>query len=169
MCLLQSKPIPVSSRYAANANASADANALIPWLKNLSSGSSSTSSKFPHHLYIHGGSISAPVTPPLSSPTARTPRLKNDWDDTTGGPASPTFSLVSANPFGFKEEVLAGGGSRMWTPGQSGTCSPAVAAGSDHTADVPMADGIAADSPLGALEPDKRTEGKLTLGLMVWL
>ncbi|XP_034698454.1 BES1/BZR1 homolog protein 4-like isoform X2 [Vitis riparia] len=181
-------PSPVSSRYAANANVSADANALIPWLKNLSSGSSSTSSKFPHHLYIHGGSISAPVTPPLSSPTARTPRLKNDWDDTTGGPgwagqryflpsstppspgrqvhpdsgwfagmqipqggpASPTFSLVSANPFGFKEEVLAGGGSRMWTPGQSGTCSPAVAAGSDHTADVPMADGIAAEFAFGS-------------------
>ncbi|RVW19778.1 BES1/BZR1-like protein 4 [Vitis vinifera] len=67
-----------------------------------------------------------------------------------GGPASPTFSLVSANPFGFKEEVLAGGGSRMWTPGQSGTCSPAVAAGSDHTADVPMADGIAAEFAFGS-------------------
>jgi len=166
-------PSPVSSSYAANANV--DDNSLLPWLKNLSSASSS---KFPH-LYIHGGSISAPVTPPLSSPTARTPRIKTGWEDQPihpgwcgqhylpsstppspgrqivpdpgwfagirlpqGGPTSPTFSLVASNPFGFKEEALAGGGSRMWTPGQSGTCSPAIAAGSDHTADIPMAEVI---------------------------
>ncbi|XP_061984040.1 BES1/BZR1 homolog protein 4-like isoform X2 [Populus nigra] len=166
-------PSPVSSSYAANANV--DDNSLLPWLKNLSSASSS---KLPH-LYIHGGSISAPVTPPLSSPTARTPRIKTGWEDQPthpgwcgqhylpsstppspgrqiipdpgwfagirlpqGGPTSPTFSLVASNPFGFKEEALAGGGSRMWTPGQSGTCSPAIAAGSDHTADIPMAEVI---------------------------
>ena len=166
-------PSPVSSSYAANANV--DDNSLLPWLKNLSSASSS---KLPH-LYIHGGSISAPVTPPLSSPTARTPRIKAGWEDQPihpgwcgqhylpsstppspgrqivpdpgwfagirlpqGGPTSPTFSLVASNPFGFKEEALAGGGSRMWTPGQSGTCSPAIAAGSDHTADIPMAEVI---------------------------
>ncbi|PNT59038.1 hypothetical protein POPTR_001G386900v4 [Populus trichocarpa] len=174
-------PSPASSSYAANANM--DCNSLIPWLKNLSSASSSaSSSKFPH-LYIHGGSISAPVTPPLSSPTARTARIKADWEDQSirpgwggqhysflpsstppspgrqivpdpewfrgvrmpqGGPTSPTFSLVASNPFGFKEEAFGGGGSnggsRMWTPGQSGTCSPAIAAGSDHTADIPMAE-----------------------------
>ncbi|XP_058095484.1 BES1/BZR1 homolog protein 4-like [Magnolia sinica] len=181
-------PSPASSSYAANANA--DPNSLIPWLKNLSSASSSaSSSKLPHHLYIHGGSISAPVTPPLSSPTARTPRIKTDWDDPTaapswdsshnypflpsstppspgrqilpdsrwlsgihippGGPSSPTFSLVSANPFGFKEEVLAGGGSRMWTPGQSGTCSPALAGTPNHT-DVQMSDGVSDEFAFGS-------------------
>ncbi|XP_011044050.1 PREDICTED: BES1/BZR1 homolog protein 4-like [Populus euphratica] len=166
-------PSSVSSSYAANANV--DDNSLLPWLKNLSSASSS---KLPH-LYIHGGSISAPVTPPLSSPTARTPRIKAGWEDQPihpgwcgqhylpsstppspgrqivpdpgwfagirlpqGGPTSPTFSLVAPNSFGFKEEAFAGGGSRMWTPGQSGTCSPAIAAGSDHTADIPMAEVI---------------------------
>eukprot|EP00268_Persea_americana_P021661 TRINITY_DN2157_c2_g2_i3.p1 TRINITY_DN2157_c2_g2~~TRINITY_DN2157_c2_g2_i3.p1 ORF type:complete len:348 (+),score=53.33 TRINITY_DN2157_c2_g2_i3:378-1421(+) len=171
-------PSPASS-YAANGNTSADPNSLIPWLKNLSSSSSSaSSSKLPHHLYIHAGSISAPVTPPLSSPTARTPRIKTDWDDSsaapspwgnhysflpsstppspgrqvlpdsgwlagirlpTVGPSSPTFSLVSSNPFGYKEEALAGSGSRMWTPGQSGTCSPAVT-GAPIPADVHMSD-----------------------------
>ncbi|KAI3719102.1 hypothetical protein L6452_19992 [Arctium lappa] len=57
-----------------------DPNSLIPWLKNLSSSnSSSSSSKFPHHLYMGGStSISAPVTPPLSSPTCGTPRLMDD-------------------------------------------------------------------------------------------
>lgn len=30
----------------------------------------------------------------------------------------------------------------MWTPGQSGTCSPAIPAGADHTADVPMREAI---------------------------
>ncbi|KAK7857040.1 BES1/BZR1 homolog protein 4 isoform X2 [Quercus suber] len=182
-------PSPVSSRYAANAKGNADADSLIPWLKNLSSSSSSASSKLPYHLNVHGGSISAPVTPPLSSPTARTPRTKNDWDDTTvapswagqhysflpsstppspgrqglpdsrwlagiqipqSGPSSPTFSLVSPNPFGFMEEAFSGGGSRMWTPGQSGTCSPAIPAGIDHTSDVPMSDGIAAEFAFGS-------------------
>lgn len=67
------------------------------------------------------------------------------------GPSSPTFSLVSRNPFGVREEALSGAGSRMWTPGQSGTCSPAVAAGTDHTADVPMSDGnMAAEFAFGS-------------------
>ncbi|KAF5944528.1 hypothetical protein HYC85_018605 [Camellia sinensis] len=178
-------PSPISSPYAANAISNGDANSLIPWLKNLSSGGSS---KLPHHLYIHGSSISAPVTPPLSSPTARTPRMNDNWDDRTAsapwaaqhqtflpsstpqspgyhtppdsgwlsgvqtpqdGPSSPTFSLVASNPFGFKEAFL-GGGSRMWTPGQSGTCSPAIAAGCDQTSDVPMSDGIAAEFAFGS-------------------
>ncbi|OVA16133.1 BZR1 [Macleaya cordata] len=180
-------PSPARSPYAANANGNADGNSLIPWLKNLSSSSSSaSSSKLPHHLYIPSGSISAPVTPPLSSPTARSPRIKTDWEDTTagpawgghrysflpsstppspgrqilpdsgwlagiqlptGGPSSPTFSLVRPNPFGFKEEAVAGGGSRMWTPGQSGTCSP-VMAGASH--DVPMADVVSDEFAFGS-------------------
>lgn len=77
---------PASSSYIATANNSingADANSLIPWLKNLSSASSSGPSKILHQhpFYMHGGSISAPVTPPLSSPTASTPQIKSDWDD----------------------------------------------------------------------------------------
>lgn len=128
---------------------------------------------------MHGGSISAPITPPLSSPTARSPRIKTDWEDTstvlawgkqpysylhsstppspgrqiipdsswfagmrlpTGGPASPTFSLVAPNPFGIKDETMSAGGSRMWTPGQSGTCSPVVP-GAHTPNDVQMVDG----------------------------
>ncbi|PSS02981.1 BES1/BZR1 protein, partial [Actinidia chinensis var. chinensis] len=172
-------PSPVSSRYAANDISNADANSLIPWLKNLSP-SSSGLSKLPHHLYLSVGSMSAPVTPPLSSPTARSPRMKVNWDDPTPGaawagqrhpflpsstppspgwlsgvqtpqegPTSPTFSLVSPNPFGFRE-ALSNGGSRMWTPGQSGTCSPVVAGGFDQTADIPMSDGIAAEFAFGS-------------------
>lgn len=153
-----------------------DANSLIPWLKNLSSASSSSasSSKPPHHnnLYIHTGSISAPVTPPLSSPTARSPRIKTEpsWHPKThntflpsstpsspgrqilpepawlaglqlsSGPSSPTFSLVSPNPFGgFKGGITSEGSSRMWTPGQSGMCSP-VMPGGPHRGDVHMMD-----------------------------
>ncbi|EOY27911.1 hypothetical protein QUC31_012748 [Theobroma cacao] len=182
-------PSPASSHYTSNANGNGDANSLIPWLKNLTSSSSSASSKLAHHLYIAGGSISAPVTPPLSSPTSRTPRTRNEWDERTAasawagqrysylpsstppspsrqgfpdsgwlsrleipqsGPTSPTFSLVSRNPFGFKDETLSGGGSRMWTPGQSGTCSPAFPAGVDQTSDVPMSDAIAAEFAFGS-------------------
>ncbi|KAE9585126.1 putative transcription factor BES/BZR family [Lupinus albus] len=187
-------PSPCSSFNAANPNNPADGNSLIPWLKNLSSGSSSASSSKFSHLYIHSGSISAPVTPPPSSPTVGTPRLKADWEDQSnsnrppwlgqqqysfppsstppspgrqvldpnwfagiriplGGQASPTFSLVAnSNPFGFKEEVFVGStsGSRMWTPGQSGTCSPAVAASSDHTADIPMTNAVSDEFAFGS-------------------
>ncbi|XP_068320924.1 BES1/BZR1 homolog protein 3-like [Pyrus communis] len=182
-----SSSFPSPARYPANGNGNADANSLIPWLKTLSSGSSSATSKLPQ-LFVQGGSISAPVTPPLSSPTCRTPRTKSDWDEAVAGsnwagqhypflpsstppspgrqvlpdsgwlaglqipqsgPSSPTFSLVSRNPFNLKE-ALSGGGSRMWTPGQSGTCSPAVAAGIDHTGDVPMSDGMAAEFAFGS-------------------
>ncbi|KAI3457612.1 hypothetical protein Pfo_014275 [Paulownia fortunei] len=180
-------PSPVSSAYAPSIIA--DGNSLIPWLRNLSSSSSSaSSSKFIHH-YMHGGSISAPVTPPLSSPTARTPRIKTDWDNSfarpgwggpqhpflplstppspgrqilpdskwfagvqipQSGPTSPTFSLVSSNPFGFRVEDLTRGGSLMCTPGQSGTCSPAVAAASEQTADIPMAEVISNEFAFGS-------------------
>lgn len=183
-------PSPSSSyiTHANNANKATDGSSLIPWLKNLASASSNTSLKPPnhHYFYIHGGSISAPVTPPLSSPTARSPRVKADWDDhaaqppwagaqynflpsstppspgrqvipapawlaglrlPSGGPSSPTYSLVSSNPFGFCKEALAvAGSSSMWTPGQSGTCSP-VPGG--H-ADVGMCNGISDEFAFGS-------------------
>ncbi|GLU13854.1 hypothetical protein SLE2022_304640 [Rubroshorea leprosula] len=155
---------------------------------NPSPASSSFPSPVSSHRYTANGSISAPVTPPLSSPTCRTPRTRSDWDDQTAGsawagqhhallpsstppspgrqvlpesgwlsrleipqsgPSSPTFSLVSRNPFGFKEEVLSAGGSRMWTPGQSGTCSPVVPAFIDQTSDIPMSDAIASEFAFG--------------------
>ncbi|WZZ00479.1 hypothetical protein YC2023_072807 [Brassica napus] len=91
-------------------------------------------------MYLPGGSISAPVTPPLSSPTARG---MNQINNSFFVSSTPTFSLVSRNPFGFREDQLAsaggGGGSRMWTPGQSGTCSPAIT----QTGDVPMSEAVA--------------------------
>ncbi|GAA0141949.1 hypothetical protein Leryth_010356 [Lithospermum erythrorhizon] len=180
-------PSPVVSRYGTNNDVNVDANSLIPWLKNLSSSPLPNASNFPHHLYVPGGSISAPVTPPLSSPTCRTPRMTDNLGDPTasstwGGqdyaflptstppspgrqtppdsgwlsgvqtpqdePSSPTFSLVSANPFAMKEP-FSNGGSRMWTPGQSGTCSPAITAAYDRSADVPMADAMSAEFAFG--------------------
>uniref|UniRef100_A0A7N0RJH2 Protein BZR1 homolog n=2 Tax=Kalanchoe fedtschenkoi TaxID=63787 RepID=A0A7N0RJH2_KALFE len=183
-----SSSFPSPSRTPTNTNGKRDADSLIPWLKNLSSGSNSVSSKLlHHHLQMHGGSISAPITPPLSSPTCRTPRIRFDWENGNpngnfnagsvqpfftssvqqatqgqmlpeswlGGfqipqaPTSPTFSLVSRNPFDIRNEVQDGGGSRMWTPGQSGTCSPAIPAGVDHSADVPMSDAMASEFAFG--------------------
>ncbi|CAH8320176.1 unnamed protein product [Eruca vesicaria subsp. sativa] len=161
-------PSPASSNFMSPG----DGQSLIPWLKHLST----TSSSLPNnYLYIPGGSISAPVTPPLSSPTSRTP--DHNWQQQINNsffvsstppsptrqqqtvpdsewfsgiqlaqsvPASPTFSLVSRNPFGFKEDQLASGGSRMWTPSQSGTCSPAPI----QTGDVPMSEAVAPPPPL---------------------
>ncbi|XP_074576002.1 protein BZR1 homolog 3-like [Curcuma longa] len=188
-------PSPSSSTLASPASSTlitngkntngAEGNSLIPWLKNLSS--ASTSSKIPNlpHLYIHGGSISAPVTPPLSSPSVQSPRIKKDWNELdsqppwsgfnhtclpssstppspdrqvthdsswlanlrlpSGGPSSPTFTLVSPNPFGFRNEAS---GSKMWTPGQSGTCSPVP--GVENHGDVRTSDGASDDFAFGS-------------------
>nr|XP_043628868.1 BES1/BZR1 homolog protein 4-like [Erigeron canadensis] len=176
---------PTSSTFGPNPHP----DSLIPWLKNLSSSSSSSSSssKIPH-FHIHNGSMSAPVTPPASSPTARSPpRIKTgstwgahaphypylpsstppspahpsfpnyDWYSGTripqSGPTSPTFSLVAVNPFGFKGMAVSNGGSRMWTPGQSGTCSPAIPAGFDNNADIPMAEVVTDEFAFGRVKP----------------
>ncbi|KAJ8490833.1 hypothetical protein OPV22_012554 [Ensete ventricosum] len=198
---------PASSSYITNTNNSingADANSLIPWLKNFYSASSSASSSMFRHqlpLFMGGGSISAPVTPPTSSPTPSTPCIKTDWHDQsaqplwpsssykflpnstppspgrqmipdpawiaglqieTASPLSPTFSLVSSNPF----ELSGGGFSRMWTPGQSGTSSPVmpgivwmpgqggtsspVIPGILHNIDVQMSNGITDEFAFGS-------------------
>jgi hypothetical protein len=110
--LVSYSPSPATSAYVTQPSTpthdTTNQNPLIPCLKNLNT------FKF--------NSISAPVTPPLSSPAPGSLWARADW--LTGlnlpsEPVSPTFSLVSMNPFG---EV--GCNSRMWTPGQSGTCSP---------------------------------------------
>ncbi|KAJ7968781.1 BES1/BZR1 [Quillaja saponaria] len=153
-----SSSYPSPARYTTNTSGNADANSLIPWLKNLSSGSSSASSNPPNNLYMHMGSISAPQNytgMPSSTPPSPGRQVLPDSGWLAGihiplsGPSSPTFSLVSPNPFGFKE-ALSGAGSRMWTPGQSGTCSPAIAVGVDQMSDVPMSDGIAAEFAFGS-------------------
>ncbi|KAG1330267.1 Protein BZR1 [Cocos nucifera] len=112
---LSSFASPASSSYITNAHNAVnvvDGNSLIPRLQNLSS-ACSASSKFPqHHLYTHGGSISAPVTPPSSSPTARAPRIKTDWDDPAAQPswvsANHTFLLNSTPPSPGRQAWLAG-------------------------------------------------------------
>ncbi|KAJ0801571.1 putative transcription factor BES/BZR family [Helianthus annuus] len=171
---------PVSSAIASPTSSAFGPNphpdSLIPWLKNLSSSSSSSSSSKLPHFQIHNGSLSAPVTPPASSPTAQSPsRIKTGWGGPhfpylpcstppsparetlpnyewgtrvpQSGPTSPTFSLVAVNPFGFTATT---GGSRMWTPGQSGTCSPAVPAGFDNNADIPMAEVVPDEFAFGS-------------------
>ncbi|VAH74340.1 unnamed protein product [Triticum turgidum subsp. durum] len=166
-----------------------DATPILPWLQPFSN--STASNKRPHlpPLLIHGGSISAPVTPPLSSPTARTPRMKTDWDESviqppwhgsnspcvvnstppspgrqmvpdpawlagiqisSTSPSSPTFSLMSSNPFSvFKEAIPGGGSSRMCTPGQSGTCSPVIPGMARHP-DVHMMDVVSDEFAFGS-------------------
>lgn len=194
-------PSPISSSYAANSQ-QVEGNSLVPWLKNLSSASSSaSSSKFPQ-FYVPGGSISAPVTPPLSSPGCQSPRAKPVWEDQCShspwggknhfllpsstppsparqilpdpewfaglripqiGSTSPTFSLVSSNPFRSEGEniLAAGSGSRVWTPGRSGTCSPAIAVGLDQTADILISQAISDEFAFGSNNgPVKPWEGE---------
>lgn len=174
-------PSPTRSPRINGANETSDGNvdnALLPWLKKLSTTAASHPKR--RHLYIQGsGSISAPVTPPLSSPTVRSPRrIKIDQEAAQSflqfstppisgqqvfpadsnwlagicipngsTPASPTFSLVSQNPFN------PFGSSRMWTPGQSGTCSPIAMSGHEH-ADVQMANCASEEFAFGSSSND---------------
>lgn len=108
---------PTNSYPGANEGAS-----LIPWLKGLSSGggsgsgtASTTSSSMglpPLHVR-HGGSSSAPVTPPLSSPTARGGNpVKPDWDaigGRDGGGGLPECATIN---HAFSSQQAAGG---PWT------------------------------------------------------
>lgn len=79
VCTSRSEASPPTAAAYPNDGAS-----LIPWLKGLSSngnssGTASTSSSTGLPLLHAGGSSSAPVTPPLSSPTGRGVALKPDW------------------------------------------------------------------------------------------
>ncbi|KAG6383245.1 hypothetical protein SASPL_157008 [Salvia splendens] len=68
---------------------------------------------------------------PLSTPPS--PRHQMWYQGThasQSGTTSPTFRLVSSNPFGFSVEDLTRNGSLMCTPGRSRACSPA---------DIPLA------------------------------
>ncbi|KAL4585750.1 hypothetical protein LXL04_010375 [Taraxacum kok-saghyz] len=113
-------PSPISSLY--NSNSTPDPNSLIPWLKNLSSGSlSSPTCRTPR--MDHDQTLPEPAPWPFSS-TPHSPGIQTPTDSgwlsgvqtPQEGPSSPTFSLV-ANHHLF---------GRILTPGQSGTCSPAV-------------------------------------------
>ncbi|CAI9787963.1 unnamed protein product [Fraxinus pennsylvanica] len=130
-------PSPVSSQYATNVINTADPNSLLPWLKNLSSGSSLRPFKL-RHICVPGGSISAPVTPPLSSPTARTPRMKANWDNPT------TDSALGGQHYSFLPS------STPSSPGHQTPLDSGWLSGFDQTADVAMSDAIAAEFAFGS-------------------
>ncbi|CAK9200208.1 unnamed protein product [Sphagnum jensenii] len=112
---MEASPSP-SVSPASSYPGAGDGTSLIPWLKGLSSaaagaggggggsGTTSTSSSAglpPLHVMQYGNSSSAPVTPPLSSPTTRgtLPAVKPDWDaiakdglSTTGAAAAGAAS-----------------------------------------------------------------------------
>ncbi|CAM6086102.1 unnamed protein product [Calypogeia fissa] len=84
-----------------------EGTSLIPWLKGLSSGnggggsgtaSTCSSQGLPPLHVMHGGTSSAPMTPPLSSPTARMPHVKPDWDkvNEAGMPDCPASAFCAA-------------------------------------------------------------------------
>ncbi|CAO2186104.1 unnamed protein product [Urochloa humidicola] len=140
-----------------------DGNPILPWLKTFSNGTPSKKHPLLPPLLIHGGSISAPVTPPLSSPSARTPRMKTDWDESAiqppwHGANSPTIvnstppspgRSMAPDPAWLAESIPVGGSSRMCTPGQSGTCSPAIP-GMPRPSDVHMMDAVSDEFAFGS-------------------
>ncbi|KAL2651088.1 hypothetical protein R1flu_019216 [Riccia fluitans] len=113
---------PTSSSYPG----ASEGTSLIPWLKGLSSvngqmaggsgggsGTASTSSSAglpPLHV-MHAGPSSAPMTPPLSSPTARMPHVKPDWDKAHDDIPHAFCAAVSAwtQPHLFQASAVNGG------------------------------------------------------------
>lgn len=165
-------PSPVRIPNVYEAGDGSNDSALLPWVKNLSSKR--------HHICLQQyGSISAPVTPPLSSPTCRSPRRIK-----TGQEAPQSFmqSLTPPSPrqcqvFPTDSSWLAGicipngsptsptfslvsqnhfnpfGSARMWTPGQNGTCSPVTMGRNDHI-DVQMSNGVCDEFAFGSSSND---------------
>ncbi|KAJ4962296.1 hypothetical protein NE237_022235 [Protea cynaroides] len=74
-----SSSFPSPSRYDANASSSY----LLPFLRNLAS--------IPSSLPPLRISNSAPVTPPLSSPTSRTPKMRPDWESLSNNCSMASF------------------------------------------------------------------------------
>lgn len=137
-----------------------EGTSLIPWLKGLSSaggggtgggsGTASTTSSagLPPLHAMHGGSSSAPVTPPLSSPTARGIPVKPDWDaiGKDGLPECPTNA--------FSQAVTA------WThhPFLAAAAVAAAAAASNQSHLRPGY----CDTPDGARTPVEEAESELS-------
>ncbi|CAN6450644.1 unnamed protein product [Victoria cruziana] len=91
---------PVSSSFPSPSRSSATASFLIPWLKNLGHHHSAS---IPSNLPPLRISNSAPVTPPLSSPTSSS-KAKPDWDAAAaaaasfaGFPRHPSFPFFAAS------------------------------------------------------------------------
>eukprot|EP01018_Ginkgo_biloba_P028550 Gb_04116 [translate_table: standard] len=75
-----------SSQTAFTAYQAAGENgSLIPWLKGLGSNG------LPPLQIIRGGSCSAPVTPPLSSPTVRISHVKPEWVEADNSSSMPSL------------------------------------------------------------------------------
>ncbi|XVF14282.1 hypothetical protein REPUB_Repub09cG0045400 [Reevesia pubescens] len=60
------------------------------------------------------------------------------------------LALFLNTPLDLKMRFFSGGSLRMWTSGQSGTCSPALPAGVDQTSDIPMSDAITTEFAFGS-------------------
>ncbi|XP_042508855.1 protein BZR1 homolog 1-like [Macadamia integrifolia] len=75
-----SSSFPSPSRFDAN---NASSSYLLPFLRNLAS--------IPSSLPPLRISNSAPVTPPLSSPNSRTPKMRPDWDSLINSPSMAPF------------------------------------------------------------------------------
>ncbi|KAM7492507.1 hypothetical protein LguiA_035428 [Lonicera macranthoides] len=88
-------PGPGSRSFAFVVNANVQANSLFPWLKEepILCILISLLPQVPPSLCPPG----APVTPPSSSPTARTPLLKSGWGNSSGRPHHYA-SLPSSTP-----------------------------------------------------------------------
>ncbi|KAH7277670.1 hypothetical protein KP509_38G001400 [Ceratopteris richardii] len=120
-CCISSSPSPASSSYA-NGNGVSDDQSLIPWLKGLSpscvtvasaegggsgacggnAGASAASSSrnvgLPPLQVMRGGSCSAPVTPPLSSPRMAS-YVQPDWTDVSVKPGGTMSSDCAVTAF----------------------------------------------------------------------
>ncbi|VAI77346.1 unnamed protein product [Triticum turgidum subsp. durum] len=157
-------PSPASSSFPSSGSSShitlgggnnfiggVEGSSLIPWLKNLSSNPSfASSSKLPqlHHLYFNGGSLPNSTPPSPGHHVAPDPAWLAGFQISSAGPSSPTYNLVSHNPFG----IALASSSRACTPGQSGTCSPVMGdhAPAHHDVQMEMADGAPDDFAFGS-------------------
>ncbi|KAH7433360.1 hypothetical protein KP509_07G065100 [Ceratopteris richardii] len=132
-CCISSSPSPASSSFIPGT--SADDQSLIPWLKGLSSScvtvaspqgcgapaaSSSRNPGLPPLKVMRGGTCSAPVTPPLSSPRMAS-HVQPDWTELSMKTGLTASSDCAATAF---SNAYHGHASFIPSTAASGTSTP---------------------------------------------
>ncbi|CAJ1957637.1 unnamed protein product [Sphenostylis stenocarpa] len=98
---------------------------------------------------VGGSSAASPCSSYHPSPCAHTIQAP-DSSSFPSPSSSPYTNIQLCSKPCSPEDGLASSGLQMWTPAHSGTCSPTVAPGTDHNADIPSSKVVSDEFAFGS-------------------